>query len=381
MNIAFYAPLKPPDHPNPSGDRRLARLFVDALRMADHRVTLASRFRTWDGLGNVQRQMRLARIGKRIAARLVRRIEQLPRQEVPDIWFTYHLYHKAPDWLGPYVTAVVGIPYVIAEASFAPKQAGGPWDTGHRAVKDALSRADAVLLLNPDDAECLARLLPEGQRLAQFPPFLDVDGFLHGSPSDRPSARLGMGLPLDEICLVAVGMMRVGDKLDSYRLLGEGLRKVLNLPWRLLVVGDGVARRQVEEALAPLGAERVRFLGRLGGIRLAEVLRASDIMVWPAINEAFGMALLEGQAASLPVVAGDSRGVRAVVSHGRTGLLTAPGNAAQFADAVRALIEDPVRRRALGEAAHAQVVARHDLKRASRSLDRILVQIAHQARG
>jgi hypothetical protein len=38
MRIAFYAPLKSPDHPVPSGDRLLARLLVDALRGACSRA-------------------------------------------------------------------------------------------------------------------------------------------------------------------------------------------------------------------------------------------------------------------------------------------------------------------------------------------------------
>jgi len=36
VRIAFYAPLKPPDHPVPSGDRRIAELFLRALRQAGH---------------------------------------------------------------------------------------------------------------------------------------------------------------------------------------------------------------------------------------------------------------------------------------------------------------------------------------------------------
>ena len=50
MRIAFYAPLKPPDHPVPSGDRRVAQLFFEAVRLAGHEPLLASRFRSYDVL-------------------------------------------------------------------------------------------------------------------------------------------------------------------------------------------------------------------------------------------------------------------------------------------------------------------------------------------
>ena len=60
MRIAFHAPLKPPDHPVPSGDRRVARLFLAALREAGHAATVASRLRSWDDASVPGRQARLA---------------------------------------------------------------------------------------------------------------------------------------------------------------------------------------------------------------------------------------------------------------------------------------------------------------------------------
>jgi len=58
--------------------------------------------------------------------RLLAHYRALPRAEQPALWFTYHLYHKAPDHIGPVVARQLGIPYVLAEASYAAKQARGP---------------------------------------------------------------------------------------------------------------------------------------------------------------------------------------------------------------------------------------------------------------
>ena len=52
MRIAFYAPLKPPDHPVPSGDRQIAQLFLAALRLAGHEPVLVSCFRSFEGYGD-----------------------------------------------------------------------------------------------------------------------------------------------------------------------------------------------------------------------------------------------------------------------------------------------------------------------------------------
>ena len=56
MEIAFYAPLKAPDHPVPSGDRRMAGLLMAALRAAGHDVMLASRLRSYEGQGDAVSQ-------------------------------------------------------------------------------------------------------------------------------------------------------------------------------------------------------------------------------------------------------------------------------------------------------------------------------------
>ena len=49
MRIAFYAPMKPPTSPRPSGDRRMARLLMQALASRGHAVELAAVFRSWQG--------------------------------------------------------------------------------------------------------------------------------------------------------------------------------------------------------------------------------------------------------------------------------------------------------------------------------------------
>ena len=78
MRVAFYAPLKPPDFPIPSGDRTVARLLMRALGAAGHEVEIASRFRSRDGGGDPARQDRMRRIGGRLAKRLIRRYAARP---------------------------------------------------------------------------------------------------------------------------------------------------------------------------------------------------------------------------------------------------------------------------------------------------------------
>src|SRR5271170_718522 len=355
MRIAFYAPLKGPDHPVPSGDRRVAQLFLDALRHAGHEPILASRLRSFEGQGDPRRQARLAALGCQLAERYVRRCRAAPAA-APQLWFTYHIYHKAPDWLGPRIAGALGVPYVVAEASFAPKQAHGRWAAGHRAAELAIRRADAVIGLNPTDRDCVLPLLADPRRSVAIKPFLDA----------------GLYMPRwwevgGKLRLITAAMMRSGDKLASYRILGDALQRLLDLDWSLEVVGDGPARTEVMAALAPLG-DRVIWAGMLGSPAMACHLAHSDLCVWPAVNEAFGMALLEAQASGLPVAAGAGGGVAEVVTPELTGLLAAPNDAAGFAAAVRRLIVDRGLRARFAAAARQRVLAEHDLPAAARRL-------------
>lgn len=364
MRVAFYAPLKPPDDPVPSGDRRIARLLLYALRLAGHRPFIASCLRTYDGVGDATRQATLRDAACREVERLVCEWRGEPAM-APDLWFTYHLYYKAPDWLGPTVSGALGIPYVVAEASHAPKRAGGAWQLGHCAVENALRRADLVLGLNPADRECIVPLLRHPRRWATLLPFVDASHYKadrNGSVATAPR-------------LIAVAMMRPGDKLASYRLLGEALSHLLDLDWSIDIVGDGAARPAVEAALAPLEG-RVRYLGALDEAAVSAALAAADLFVWPAINEAFGMALLEAQATGLPVVAGASGGVGSIVSDGETGFLTPLGDATAFAAAVRRLLIDAAARIVMGAAARRAVERDHDLPTAARRLTAALKQFS-----
>ncbi len=375
MRIAFYAPLKPPDHPTPSGDRQIARLLMRALGEAGHDVEVASRLRSRDADGDPELQKRLRDMGAAEAEGLTSAYRDRAAGERPDLWFTYHLYYKAADWIGPGVAAQLRIPYVVAEASVAPKRAEGPWALAHAAVLSALGQAALVVTLNPADAECL----PDPGKSRPLRPFLDATPYREAGAAratHRKALADTLAIPATDPWLLAVAMMRRGDKRASYGVLAQALTALSARSWRLIVVGDGDAREEVAADFAPLPRERLRFLGELRPDELPPLYAASDLMVWPAINEAYGMTLLEAQATGLPVVAGRAAGVAAIVRDRETGLLTAPGSWSEFAGALERLLDDPPRRRRFAESAAAIVQAEHGLEAAARRLDSLLRGIA-----
>lgn len=379
MRIAFYAPMKPTGHPWPSGDRLMARLLVSALDLAGHSVEQASAFRSYDGAGDASRQRRIRLTGERLAARLLRRYRLHPIDRRPQLWFTYHLYHKAPDWLGPPVSRGLGIPYVIAEASHAPKQRDGKWAGGYACAASAIRTADLVFGLNRADSECVRPLLSDPGRLVHLNPFIHVATYAAAAAGRRCHRDFlvhAHGLAPETPLLVVAAMMRPGDKLASYRLLGDALARLTSRRWQLMVAGDGPARPLVEAVLAPLG-NRVSWLGELDAAALAQLYAASDIYVWPAIGEAWGMAFLEAQAAGLPVVAGRAGGVADVIRDGESGNLVEPGDPKAFADAVAGLLDRPALRLAFAACARGHVARDHDINTAAgvlgKSLERLII--------
>lgn len=376
MQIAFYAPLKPPTHATSSGDRRMARLLMQAWGMQGHRVELASRFRSYDR-GNARRQQRLKDIGACLADRLIRRYRARPIGQRPDAWFTYHLYHKAPDWLGPRISDALSIPYIVAEASYAPKQGEGVWDLNHNAAAAAISRADMIIGFNPDDAMCLRPLLAAPDRQITALPFIDIEPYRRAHLNRDPyrhalSERHG----LDEAVpwLLTVAMMRDDQKRRSYDVLAKALSKIRDRPWRLLVAGSGPAQRTIKAAFSGV-EDRVTWLGHQDEGVLSMLYAASDIFVWPAIKEAYGMVFLEAQAAGLPVVAGHSAGVANIVRHERTGFLTPQGNVDAFANATAQLLDNPSLRTDMSAHAHADMPKTHSLEHMGTTLDRLLRRV------
>ena len=380
MHIAFYAPMKPPDDPQPSGDREMARHLLTALAAGTGRPgRLASRLSSFDGAGDALRQARLAAAGRAAAAALISHHRAAPVAARPVLWFTYHLYHKAPDWLGPPVARALGIPYVVAEASHAAKRAEGPWADGHRAAAEAIAAADLLLVLNPEDVAGLRALVDAPARLVSLPPFIDVAPFADAT-RHRVRHRAGFarrfGLDAGGTWLVTAAMMRPGAKLRSYRLLAEALAHLGRLrpghdDWRLLVAGDGPARAAVKDAFRPL-AGRVVWLGEIERDDLPALFAAADAFVWPALGEAFGVAPIEAQAAGLPVVAGRRPGLAAIVGDGVCGFLPPVGDAAAFAGAVARLVDDGSLRRRMGAAAAARARHRHGLAAGTEALARHL---------
>lgn len=359
MRIAFYAPLKAPDHPVPSGDRQMARLLVRALGLAGHTVEIASELRSFTSSPTGESHVLVsgAALGE-----IERLAEAWTTAAPPDLWFCYHPYYKAPDLIGPALAARFGLPYVTAEASYSSRRDIGAWAGAQQQVIRAVKQAALNICFTRRDLEGLSSLVPP-EKLAHLPPFIDTAPFAGPAGGSVPPT------------LVTVAMMRPGDKMDSYRMLAEALALCAGIPWRLVVVGDGPCGDEVRAAFAGLGPDRLVWLGERSPDEVPRILAGGDLLVWPGFGEAYGLAYLEAQAAGMPVVAQDIAGVPEVVRNGSTGILTPPGDVPAYAAAISRLLSDPERRHAMAKSARRFVVDERSLEIASARLGTLLASI------
>ena len=125
-----------------------------------------------------------------------------------------------------------------------------------------------------------------------------------------------------------------------------------------LMVGDGPCRADLEHLVQQWGlSSRVRFLGVRRDI--PELLAASDLFLFPSTSaEGLPVALLEAMAAGKACVGFRIGPVPEVIEHGRTGLVVEPRSPEALAEAMRAVLEDPVRCQAMGEAGRRRVYER-----------------------
>lgn len=353
MKLAFYAPMKSPNHTVPSGDRAMARALMSALKSGGHDVTLASELRIYDPKGLPQSQADL----RTAASHEISRIITLGQSEKWQVWMTYHNYYKAPDLIGPTIAQALNIPYVLAEATRAKKRLNGPWAGFAKDAEAACDAAATILYLTEQDAEALHRDAPDGQQLVHLYPFLDR--------YTLPTASTGTGP------MLSVAMMRHGDKLASYQLIADTLGALPHQDWALNIAGDGPAVDQVKSMMAPF-PNQVKFHGALDSDALAKLYGQASLLFWPGVNEAFGLTYLEAQAAGVPVVAQNRPGV-CDVTHGvypRSHEGTQP-----LANAISSLLTNPELRQTRANQARQFVQDNHLRGAATRTLNSVLSQV------
>jgi glycosyltransferase involved in cell wall biosynthesis len=129
---------------------------------------------------------------------------------------------------------------------------------------------------------------------------------------------------------------------------------------RFVVVGDGELRAQLEELARPLGG-RFELLGERDDV--PDLLASFDVFAFPSRFEGLCLAVIEAQAAGVPVVATPVGGIKETVVDGETGRLVPVGDVEALAAAILAVLDDPESARRMAETARARVLERFAVER------------------
>jgi glycosyltransferase involved in cell wall biosynthesis len=149
---------------------------------------------------------------------------------------------------------------------------------------------------------------------------------------------------------------------------------------RLVLAGDGFERPELVRLAERLGiAERVTFLGWVANASLPPYYRAAAVSVIPSLEEGFGIPAAEAMGCGVPVVATDAGGLPEVVEHGVTGLVVPRGDATALAGAIGELLDDPERRRRMGEAGRQRALRHFDWDRTAEQLEELYRSIGARA--
>jgi glycosyltransferase involved in cell wall biosynthesis len=135
------------------------------------------------------------------------------------------------------------------------------------------------------------------------------------------------------------------------------------------------------DAIERLGAEGVALAGWHAQTALPELLRASDVVVLPSVNESFGQVLVEGMACELPAIAVDRGGPAEIVEDGETGWLVQPDDVADLERAIIDAATNAAERRRRGALAREDVLARYTWRVATRDLSAVLEDAALERGG
>jgi glycosyltransferase involved in cell wall biosynthesis len=210
----------------------------------------------------------------------------------------------------------------------------------------ALKKFNALAAVSDAVAQRLLAFGVPTEKIKTIANGIDVTAFERAQP-----------LPLlkDEGSIV-VGVVARLDLQKGFEYLLRAARELCKMfpGLKIVIAGEGPDRSAIEEMIEQYGLQSsVVLAGQQSN--MPAVYAAMDIFVLPSLNEGLPMTVLEAMAASKPVIATRVGAIPSVIRDGENGLLVVPKDTEGLRNAVASLLNDPARRRRLGDQAHAWV--------------------------
>jgi glycosyltransferase involved in cell wall biosynthesis len=242
-----------------------------------------------------------------------------------------------------------------------------------------LRRAHYFVAISSEIAAELRACGVNPRKIQLIPNGVDTTRFHPVSAVEKQELRRQLDLPKRDTIVTYTG------RLVSYKGLPLLLRVWQDIQHQyayvtLLLVGSGSqdihnCEAELQEYVAIHNLQNsVTFVGNVENVQ--EYLQASDVFVFPTECEAFGIALVEAMACSLPAISTSVGGVRDILQHLLNGLVIQPGSFQQLYDALALLITDGALSANLGRAARQTAQDRYTMVKISRQYVRLLKSLS-----
>jgi len=206
--------------------------------------------------------------------------------------------------------------------------------------------------------------IPNGYDTARFAPHADAASAFRARYRIPPGAR---------VVLSAAKLTRNKGQEVAIAALTRVRREGLDLVY--VLCGDGNREGELVSMARACGLPAV-FTGLLGTREMVGAYSAADLVVHPSLQEIFPNAVGEAMACARPVVAADAGGTGELLGRdGTAGLLVAPADPGALAEAVRGLLAEPARLRALGDAARRRIETEFPVERMVGGYEEALAEV------
>lgn len=297
-----------------------------------------------------------------------KRIKELIREFKPDI---VHTHASKAGALGRLAAHSCKVPVIVHTFhghvfhSYFGKTKTAVFKSVERYLAKRSSAIIAISELQKQELTIEHRICPP-EKVHVIPLGFDLSRFRENTEEKRRNFRSQYLLDENEIAVSVIGRLV---PVKNHELFLEALKKALenvSVPVRAFIVGDGEERLSLEAKARALGfdfatekaltKQTLTFTSWITDVD--RVLAGSDLVCLSSWNEGTPVSLIEAQAAGKPIVSTDVGGIGNVVIPGETALLSPPGDTDQFSANLARLLNDPGKRRAMGEAGWENVGSR-----------------------
>lgn len=201
----------------------------------------------------------------------------------------------------PFITTLHGTDITIV----------GKDSTNEPVVTFSINKSDGVTAVSDDLRKDTLEHFDINVPIEVIPNFIDLSRF---KKQRKEHFKLAI-CPDGEKLLVHTSNFRKVKRVEDVLKVFCEVRKVV--PSKLLLIGDGPERKNMEDMARGICTEDIRFLGKLDAVE--EVLSVSDLFLLTSEKESFGLAALEAMACEVPVITSNAGGLPELNKQGVSG--------------------------------------------------------------